>query len=166
MSFHYAEEVPVMLSPLSSSAPRAVEMEQLYPGVEFLPYKPTQLEITIAEQTVYPTLIYPRAIMPYEDEPMEHDSAMTALISNAFEVAFNRAIGHVTFTTLKFVTGFSFPDLFKYVLGIYYEDRMILRLGMDLYDPKSHSFVYTKIHKLTTWEDRHNDKWKEDLYRG
>lgn len=166
MSDEYRFEPPTLLSPLSSPAPRAVEMEQLFPDIKFLPYKPTKREIRLATKYKMETILYPRAVMEYETlEPLyDHEDLRTLL--RAFERCWIPALGEVTFTMLKFSSGLSFEEVLGLSLDAYInrDEWILTRFGMTRWE--GGKFYYTSATKLMPRTESKDPKWLTEVYRG
>jgi len=164
MNFRYKETPPVLLSPLSSPAPRAVEMEQLYSGVSFLPYAPSKKEIRLATKYEMETIIYPRAIMEYE--VIQPVTGHCNNLMEAFERSWIPELGEVTFTMLKYASGLSFEDVLGGCLDAYLNnDQWILaRFGMNRWMDKK--FYYTSATKLIRRNEAKDPRWLREVYRG
>jgi len=164
MKFQYTEEPPPMLSPLSSPAPRAVEMEQLYPGVQFLPQQPSKMEIRIANKFGMPTLTYPLAILEYET--LQPVSGLTTELLKAFERCWIPEIGEVSFTTLKYATGLSFEEVMGGCLDAYINHDHWVFTRLYLHRWEEGKFYYTVVGKLVRRGEEKDPKWLREVYRG
>lgn len=166
MSDEYRYEPPVLLSPLSSPAPRAVEMEQLFPNIKFLPYKPAKREIRMANKYKMKAILYPRAIMEYETLDPLNDTKSTQILLRAFERSWLPALGEVTFTMLKFSSGLSFEEVLGLSLDAYVnrDEWILTRFGMDRWE--GGRFYYTSATKLMPRKEAKDPKWMAEIYRG
>ena len=166
MSDEYRYEPPQLLSPLSSPAPRAVEMEQLFPGITFLPYQPAKREIRIATKYKMKAILYPRAIMEYETLEPLNDAKGTQTLLRAFERCWIPSFGEVTFTMLKFSSGLSFEEVLRLSLDAYVnrDEWILTRFGMNRWE--GGKFYYTSVTKLMPRLEAKDPKWMTEIYRG
>ena len=164
MSDEYRYEPPVLQGETPEGC--ASEMEILFPGIQFLPYKPAKREIRMATKYKMKTILYPRAIMEYETlEPLQDTSGLKSLM-RAFERCWIPSFGEVTFTMLKFSSGLSFEEVLRLSLDAYInrDEWILTRFGMNRWE--GGKFYYTSATKLMPRLEAKDPKWMTEVYRG
>ena len=138
---------------------RAREMEAHFPDTKFIPWETSTVERSLAESTGMKAILYPRAIMDYENITPAGREGMIPSIQRAFSSQWNRAIGHVTFTTIKFVSGLPFDEVFAACLHAYIncDDWLIVRFGMNLHQDR---FYYTHLNRFITRTEASEPRWQ------
>ena len=164
MGDEYRYEPPALQG--ETPGEQASEMETLFPGIKFLPYKPAKREIRMANKYKMKTILYPRAIMEYETlEPLK-DAEGTKTLLRAFERCWIPALGEVTFTMLKFSSGLSFEEVLGLSLDAYVnrDEWILTRFGMNR--GEDGRFYYTSATKLMPRLEAKDSKWLTEIYRG
>ena len=158
----YEENPPVLLS--DTPEQKAIEMEQLYPGIKFLPYAPEKKVIRLASKLEMPTLTYPLAIMQYEE--IEPVAGHAQQMLDAFEKLWIPTFGEVSFTTLKYATGFSFETVIGTCLDCYLNQDVWLLSRFGLHRWLDEKFYYTTVRMLVRRSEKDDPKWLTEIYRG
>lgn len=134
---------------LSSDDPgqQAADMAVLYPGVKFIPHRPTPLELEAVRRGMPVEILLPHAIFEYEGVEARDDYAYLKSLIRSFQRC--ALDGVASMTALALHSGLSFASTFEALKGAYFnDDTYIVRFSLE-HDPgQDGALVYTLVTRL------------------